>query len=185
MGKIVALVGMCGSGKSVVSEMFESLGWKKVYFGGVTMKELEKRGLERCEKNERMIREELRKTYGQAAFAILLVDEIRELSKENNVILDGLYSWDEYKVLKNEFGDELKVVAVVTNSELRYSRLATRTIRPLTRAEAVSRDHSEIENLAKGGPIAIADYYMPNNSDLDSLTAEFEKFIKLNTEDNL
>ena len=31
MGKIVALVGMCGSGKSVVSEMFEAKGWKKKY----------------------------------------------------------------------------------------------------------------------------------------------------------
>ena len=177
MGKIVALVGMCGSGKSVVSEMFEELGWKKIYFGGVTMKELEKRGLERNEKNERAIREELRKTYGQAAFAILLVDEIRESAQSSDVILDGLYSWDEYKILKSEFGDNLTVVAIATNSNLRYERLATRTVRPLTREEAISRDHSEIENLAKGGPIAIADYYIVNNSDLDSLKAEFNKFL--------
>lgn len=177
MGKIVALVGMCGSGKSVVSEMFEERGWKKIYFGGVTMKELEKRGLERCEKNERMIREELRKTYGQAAFAILLVDEIKESAKTSDVILDGLYSWDEYKVLKAEFGDALTVVAIATNSELRYQRLSTRAIRPLTREEAISRDHSEIENLAKGGPIAIADYFMVNNSGVEELRAEFEKFL--------
>ncbi|MBQ2715036.1 MAG: AAA family ATPase [Clostridia bacterium] len=178
MGKIVALVGMCGSGKSVVSEMFEAKGWKKIYFGGVTMKELQKRGLERCEKNERAVREELRKTYGQAAFAILLVDDIKESAKDSDVILDGLYSWDEYKVLKKEFPD-LIVVAVMTNANLRYERLKTRTIRPLTREEAVSRDYSEIENLAKGGPISIADHYMVNNSDLDHLKTEFENFIKL------
>ena len=37
MNKIIAVVGMCGSGKSIVSEYLESVGLKKVYFGGVTM----------------------------------------------------------------------------------------------------------------------------------------------------
>lgn len=177
MGKIVALVGMCGSGKSVVSEMFEARGYTRIYFGGVTMKELEKRGLEKCEANERKIREELRKTYGQPAFAILLLDDIQKASSEGDVILDGLYSWDEYKVLKDRFKDDLTVVAVVTNSELRYTRLSTRTVRPLTREQAISRDHSEIENLAKGGPIAIADRYVDNNGDLKDLNNQFENLL--------
>lgn len=177
MGKIVALVGMCGSGKSVVSEMFEEVGYKRIYFGGVTMKELEKRGLEKCEANERMIREELRATYGQPAFAILLLDDIQEASKSGDVILDGLYSWAEYKVLKERFGDNLTVVAIVTDSNLRYTRLSTRTIRPLTLEQAISRDHSEIENLAKGGPIAIADRFILNNGDFDALKHEFENLL--------
>lgn len=177
MGKIVALVGMCGSGKSVVSEMFEEVGYKRIYFGGVTMKELEKRGLEKCEANERMIREELRATYGQPAFAILLLDDIQEASKSGDVILDGLYSWAEYKVLKERFGDNLTVVAIVTDSNLRYTRLSTRTIRPLTLEQAISRDHSEIENLAKGGPIAIADRFILNNGDFDALKQEFKNLL--------
>ena len=37
MNKIIAIVGMCGSGKSIASEYYENLGWPKVYFGGVTM----------------------------------------------------------------------------------------------------------------------------------------------------
>ena len=177
MGKIVALVGMCGSGKSVVSEMFEEVGYKRIYFGGVTMKELEKRGLEKCEANERMIREELRATYGQPAFAILLLDDIQEASNSGDVILDGLYSWAEYKVLKERFGDNLTVVAIVTDSNLRYTRLSTRTIRPLTLEQAISRDHSEIENLAKGGPIAIADRFILNNGDFDALKQEFKNLL--------
>ena len=178
MNNIVAVVGMCGSGKSVLTAFFEEKGWKKVYFGGVTMRELEKRGLERNEQNERMIREELRKTYGQPAFAILLLDEIEELSKTNNVVLDGLYSWQEYKVLKERFGDSLSVLCIATNSSVRYERLATREIRPLTREEAISRDRSEIENIAKGGPIAIADHYITNNAGVDALKAQFNDFIE-------
>ena len=35
--KAVAVVGMCGSGKSVLTDMFVKSGWSKVYFGGVTV----------------------------------------------------------------------------------------------------------------------------------------------------
>ena len=42
MNKIIAIVGMCGSGKSVASDYLEkTLNYKKVYFGGVTMKKLQ------------------------------------------------------------------------------------------------------------------------------------------------
>lgn len=178
MNKIIALVGMCGSGKSVLTAFFEEAGFKKVYFGGVTMRELEKRGLERNEQNERAIREELRRTYGQPAFAILLLDEIAELSKSGNVVLDGLYSWQEYKVLKERFGDALSVLCVATDSKVRYERLSTRQIRPLTKHEAISRDFSEIENIEKGGPIAIADHYVTNNGSFEQLKEQFDEFIK-------
>jgi dephospho-CoA kinase len=69
--------------------------------------------------------------------------------------------------MKREFPGELTVVAVVTPKHLRHHRLTQRPIRPLTDAEANQRDWSEIENLEKGGPIAIADHYIINNGDLD------------------
>ena len=96
MNQIIALVGMCGSGKSVCCEEFKASGWEYVYFGGVTMRELEKRGLERNEVNERAVREELRRLHGPAAFAILLKEEIEGKVKKSHVCLDGLYSWSEY-----------------------------------------------------------------------------------------
>ena len=46
MNKIIAIVGMCGSGKSVASEYLENkLQYKKVYFGGVTMKKLQEENI--------------------------------------------------------------------------------------------------------------------------------------------
>ena len=41
MGKVIAIVGMCGSGKSVASDYLVAIGYKKVYFGGVTMEKLQ------------------------------------------------------------------------------------------------------------------------------------------------
>ena len=169
MNQVVALVGMCGSGKSVCCEVFQKRGWEQVYFGGVTMTELEKRGLERNEANERAVREELRRTYGPAAFAILLKDVIRGKLENNHVCLDGLYSWSEYKVLKEELGDRLTVAAIVMDRATRYERISRRPVRGLTPEQAQSRDIAEIENMEKGGPIAMADVFILNNGTREEL----------------
>lgn len=168
MKKIVAIVGMCGSGKSVASELLESLGWKKVYFGGVTMEKLKEANLEITPENEKMMREGLRKELGMGAYAKILLPRIKEYAEEENTVLDGLYSWDELKILQEELGGALKVIAIITDRELRYERLSKREIRPFTREQAIARDIAEIENSAKGGPIAYADYYIDNNHDIAS-----------------
>ncbi len=176
-GKIVAVVGMCGSGKSVATETFTAAGWEKVYFGGITMEELEARGLDKNEKNEKMVREELRAQYGLAAYAVKLLPRIQKLAEQGNVVLDGLYSWSEYTYLKEHLGEELKVLAIVTDRGVRYSRLAGRTIRPLTEQEATSRDYSEIEKLEKGGPISIADRFITNNGTAEELEEKIKEYI--------
>lgn len=174
MNKVVALVGMCGSGKSVVSDFFKSKNWAYVYFGGVTMDELKRRGLEVNETNERFVREDLRKIHGMAAYAILTLPKIEEGLKSGNVIADGLYSWSEYKVLKEKFGDALLIVAVYAPPRLRHDRLAKREIRPIPHADSVKRDYAEIENVEKGGPIAMADYTLVNTGDLPHLMKQIE-----------
>lgn len=163
MNKIVAIVGMCGSGKSVASEYLEKkLDYKKVYFGGVTMKKLQEAGLEVNPENEKMMREKLRHDLGMGAYAKVLLPEIKELLKNNNVVLDGLYSWTEYNILKEEIPN-LILISIVADKKLRYSRLSERQIRPLTEIETENRDLSEINNIEKAPPIAYADYYILNN----------------------
>ena len=166
MNKIIAIVGMCGSGKSVVCDYYESLGFTKIYFGGVTLDKIKEEGLEINEKNEKYMREKLRKEYGMSAYAIILLPKIEESLKKGNVVLDGLYSWDELKVLKERFEE---------NKHIRYERISKRDIRPLTEESAISRDISEIENLSKAGPIAYADYYILNNSDIDTYLNDIKK----------
>ena len=183
MNKIVAVVGMCGSGKSIASDYYEKLGYQKVYFGGVTMDKLKEKGLEVNPENERAMREGLRKEYGMAAYAILLLPKIEELLKYGNVILDGLYSWDELKVLKEKFSN-LKVIAIVVNKDKRYARLANREIRPFNNEEAKDRDVTEIENLAKAGPIAFADYYILNDDNLDKYYKDLDDITKLISEED-
>ena len=176
--KIIAVVGMCGSGKSIASDYYEARGYKKVYFGGVTMDKLKEEGLEVNPENERMMRERLRKEYGMGAYAYLLLPKIEALAKESNVVLDGLYSWDELVILKEKF-KEMIVLSIVVNKKERYLRLENRQIRPLTNIEATKRDITEIENLAKGGPIAFADYYILNNGDINEYKNDLDRITNM------
>jgi dephospho-CoA kinase len=173
--KIIAVVGMCGSGKSEAVKYFVNKGFKKVYFGDVVIKELKSRSLEINEVNERKVREELRKEFGMGVMAIKSIDTIKEYFKTDNVVIESMYSWEEFKIIKKEFGNIFKVLAIYTTKELRYTRLGKREFRPLTVEEATSRDLSEIEILDKGGPIAYADYTLINDSGLEELNKNLEK----------
>lgn len=174
--KIVAIVGMTGSGKSIAAEHFIGQGWHKIRFGDITMQELQKRGLEVNERNERKTREDLRKEHGMAAYAKLNIPKIKNAQKNSNVILDGLYSWEEYLLLRSEF-PEMIIMAVYASPRTRYTRLEKREVRPLTNHEAESRDRSEIENLHKAGPIVMADVTLNNEGSKGALFRQIKAFM--------
>jgi dephospho-CoA kinase len=171
--KVIAIVGMCGSGKSEVSKILSDLGLIKIRFGDITDKFLMEKKLPRTAENERKIREGLRKKYGMAAYAVLNIKNIKRALKSNDVILDGLYSWEEYLYLKRIFNKQLITVLVHASPETRYLRLMKRKERPLTLRESRIRDRTEIENINKGGPIAMAEFVILNeNKSLKTLSEE-------------
>jgi dephospho-CoA kinase len=176
--KVVSIVGMTGSGKSEVASVFRAKGFTPVRFGDITDEEVKKLGLPLTEQNERPVRERLRKEYGMAAYAILSLPRIDAALKKSHVVVDGLYSWEEYIYLQDRYGDNFIVVAVWASPQTRYKRLGSRKIRPLTPEQATGRDHSEIDNLNKGGPICMADYTVLNGSGMVALKRQVERIIK-------
>lgn len=177
MTKVVSIVGMAGSGKSEVAKVFEKSGFAKVRFGDITDEEVRRRGLELNEQNERLVRQELRAEHGMAAYAKLSLPKIDALLQTGNAVVDGLYSWEEYLLMKERYGSRFAVVAVWASPGTRHQRLARRPVRPLTPEEAASRDIAEIENLNKGGPIAMADFTIINESSLNDLERETRKVL--------
>ena len=175
--KVISIVGMPGSGKSEVAGLFEQSGFTRVRFGDVTDQEVARRGLELNEENERYIRELLRQEQGMDAYAKLNRPAIDLALKDRDVVIDGLYSWEEYTFLKTRYGQGFYVVAVRASPRTRYARLTDRTHRRLTLEEAASRDRAEIENVSKAGPIAMADFTIINETSLDDLRKETRKII--------
>jgi dephospho-CoA kinase len=175
--KVVSIVGMAGAGKSEVAGVFEENGFVSIRFGDLTDDEIKKRGLELNEKNERYIRELIRKQHGMSAYAKLNLPRIDEVSKHSDVVIDGLYSWEEYTFLKTYYQEDFYVVAVWSSPVTRYGRLTNRRNRCLTLEEAANRDKTEIENINKGGPIAMADFTITNESSLENLEKEAKRII--------
>lgn len=172
--KVLIFVGMPGAGKTVCVDYLKSKGLPCTYFGGITLQEIKRRGLEVNEVNEKLVREDIRAKEGKAAYATRIIEQVEDFFEQdqNQVVVDGLYSWTEYKIFKGKFGDSAVVIAIVSPRGLRHERLAGRSVRPLTEEEATARDYAEIENLEKGGPIANADYFLLNEGSFKELETD-------------
>lgn len=176
--RVVALVGMPGSGKSVCAEYLQQRGFFKYRFGQIVVDEVAKRGLELTPQNERLVREDIREQEGINAIAERALPILQTgLEHHQTIIIDGLYGFGEYKLLHKALGTSMIVIAVFAARGLRYARLAQRPQRPLTRAEAEERDFREIEHLEKGGPIAIADYTLLNEKTTADLLQELDTLL--------
>jgi dephospho-CoA kinase len=172
--KIVAFVGLAGSGKSAAVEFLTEKGYPKVYFGGIIYKAMNDAGIEINWESQQVFREEIREKEGKDFVVKRVINEVHNLiaAGQHHIVLDGLYSWSEYKILKHEFPGDMNVIAIVTPKHLRKQRMAKRPERPMTSQEVDQRDWTEIENLEKGGPIAIADYYIHNDGDIEHLNKQ-------------
>jgi dephospho-CoA kinase len=176
--RTLALVGMPGAGKTLCAKHLEEQGFFQFRFGGIIVDEVVRRGLELNPENERIVREEFRANEGMDTIAKRALPQLKAaLEKYNCIIIDGLYSFSEYKTLRHELGEDMVVVAIAAARNLRYQRLANRDIRPLTAAEAQARDWQEIEKIEKGGPIAIADYTLVNDGSSDELLQQLDTLL--------
>ena len=177
--KIVAFVGLAGSGKSSAVDYLTEKGYPKIYFGGIIYKAMEEAGVEITWESQQIFREEIREREGKDFIVKRAVKEARGLidAGQKRIILDGLYTWSEYKILKHEFPGEITVIAIVTPKHLRKQRMANRPERPMTSEEVDQRDWAEIENIEKGGPIAIADHFIHNEGSLEKLHGEIDKVL--------
>lgn len=178
--KVLAVCGMTGSGKSkVVSLLLKKHHFAKAHFGEkVDGYAVQKWGEWTPEKSKKA-RIELREKDGPLAIANLVMpDVVKAYEEGKNVLLDGLYSWSEYKLFKDRFGDDFFVITVHASPQTRYARLGSRNERPMTSEQAKDRDYSEIEQIEKGGPIAMSDYVVVNESSLEDLEQNLDEILK-------
>jgi dephospho-CoA kinase len=174
---------MAGSGKSTaICYLKDKYGWPNVYFGDATFDRMREQGLELNYENERQVREQIRQELGMGAYAVLALPKIEKAHKKSDTVLvESLYSWEEYKILREKFGEFFFVIAVYASPVIRFKRLSKRSQeRPIkNKAEFQARDYTEIEKTDKGGPIARADFTVINESSQEDLCKGLDGFIKV------
>lgn len=177
---MIAFVGMAGSGKSAAARYVKSKGVPAVYFGGILYKAMEEAGVEVTPESQQRFRFEIREREGKDFVAKRALEEVHGLigAGQKRIVLDGLYSWTEYRLFKREFPGEVMVVAMVPPKKARHHRLIHRKDRPFTQDEANQRDWSEIEDIEKGGPIAVADYYIVNDGPEEDTHLKIDAVLK-------
>lgn len=189
MNRLICLVGMGGAGKSEVADyLMTKKEFGYVRFGQITLDKIKELGKKPTEALEKEIRENIRKEFGMAAFAKLNIPKFDSFLEKGDVIGDGLYSWEEYLVLKEKYKEQLVVICVFSPPQLRYERIENRAdkhgedkdlrFRNFSREEAEKRDKAEIENLHKAGPIAMADYTIINISSKKVLKKQIDDILK-------
>lgn len=178
MKPVIAIVGMTGAGKTGAANFFKEKGMTVLWFGSVIVERIENEGLLVNPQNETNYREKIRKELGMAAVAIKMLPKIKKaLEEKKNIVLDGLYSWEEYIYLRKEI-PSLFLLCIYASPKIRYERLSIRKERNFTPEESRERDISEL-SFNKGGPIAIADYLIKNETTKEDFQKELENFSSL------
>ena len=172
---IIAIVGLAGSGKTEAASYFaDEMKIPVISFGKVINDYVDKNGLSHDEETHRKIRADLRNEHGMKALAHLNKEKIEQALKKNMIIvIDGLYSWEEYLHLRKTF-PEVKVylLALYAEKKLRYLRISKRKYRPDLNGE--ERDMNELVETNKGNPIAFADFMVKNNFSIQDFQDKLE-----------
>ena len=77
--KIVAFVGLAGSGKSSAVDYLTEKGYPKIYFGGILYKAMEEAGIEITWESQQTFREEIREREGKDFIVKRAIKEARGL----------------------------------------------------------------------------------------------------------
>jgi dephospho-CoA kinase len=164
--KILALVGLPGSGKSTAIEAIFDLGIV-VTMGDVVRNEAKRRNIELSGSNLGKIAEQLRKEEGPGIVAKRCVNLIKKM-KENIIFIDGIRSLDEVSIFRKFW--KFPIIAIIVDEKKRFRRLfkRSRSDDPKNLEELKERDHRELK-FGLDEVLEKADYKINNNSTVDNL----------------
>jgi len=165
--KVVGIVGMPGSGKSVVDDVATNLGFSIVIMGDVIREEVANMNLEPTSENIGKTMLHFRKEKGLDAVARMCLPRIQALSNEK-VIVEGIRNLSEVYTFRQNFHD-FKLIAIHASPSTRFYRIfkRNRSDDAANWNTFLKRDLREIQ-VGIGSAIALADYAIINEGSFKS-----------------
>ena len=170
--KIIAVVGMPGSGKAIVSKVASSRGIPVLVCGDVVREETKKKGLAPTHENTGKVMLAIRQEDGPAVVAKRLIPKI-SISAAPLLVVEGVRSMAEVEALRRDH--TVVIVAVHSAPRTRYERLVARgrSDDPKSWEEFVDRDAREL-GVGIGDVIALAQEMLINETSFEDLSAASE-----------
>ena len=167
MGRAVAVVGMPGCGKGVLSELVAEAGLPVYSMGDMIRREVESRGLAGDPHVFGEVAQQMRDEHGYGVLATRLAPLIDEvLSNYSLVLIEGMRGIAERDVFADCWGDDFMVVAIVADSKTRLQRISLRG-----RAEDGDKEAFEMRDERESGwgvemLMQQANWTLDNSSDI-------------------
>jgi dephospho-CoA kinase len=177
---LVGVTGLAGSGKTTaIDELLKLTSGRRLYLGQTVLDEVCRRGLPDTPEHERLVRIELRRTKGPAAFAIPFVDEVVEcIANGIPVFVDAIFTQEEFTLLASCVPSaSARLLAIDASFAIRSARLASRPNRPFSADELRQRDKAELEGLGTGAVIAAAECKIHNEETKDEFYRRLAEFV--------
>ena len=151
---------MPGAGKSTIAEGLKPRGYDVINMGNAVREEAKKRNVELTRTNLGKLMLELREKNGPGAVAELIKSQI-ESSSSNVILIDGIRSNEEIKVLR-KFGS-VKLLAIHASTDTRFEFLQKRggSDDPQTKEHFEERDNREL-GVGISNSIALSDDAISN-----------------------
>jgi dephospho-CoA kinase len=179
--KVVAVAGMPGAGKGLVSSIAQSRRIPVFVCGDVVREETERRGFPTTPENMGRVMLSIRHEEGPGVVAERLIPRIAS-SALGIVVVEGVRSMDEVKVLIQDY--TVTILAVHASPRTRYERLARRgrSDDPKSWEEFVERDSREL-SVGIGNVIALAERMLVNEGSEDEFNEAAEAAISRVTQE--
>lgn len=127
MGRVFAVCGMPGSGKGEFAQVLSNNDIPVRSMGDMVREEVARRELEIAPEVFGIVAADLRREFGDDVLAVRLTAAVDELLKDNPIVLiDGLRGTAEYDVFKSTWGKTFQSIAIVTEKQIRFARMAAR-----------------------------------------------------------
>jgi dephospho-CoA kinase len=170
--RVIAIVGMPGSGKAIVSKAASIRGIPVLVCGDVVREETKKRGLTPTPENTGKVMLAMRKEEGPAVVAKRLIPKIAS-SAAPLLVVEGVRSMAEVEALRRNH--TVVIVAVHASPKTRYERLVARgrSDDPKSWEEFADRDAREL-GVGIGDVIALAQEMLINEASFEDMSAASE-----------
>ena len=175
--RIIGIVGMPGSGKSVADKVAMELGFSIIIMGDIIREEVTKRGLLPTPENVGEIMVKIRREEGAGVVAKRCIPKI-QWALNGRIIVEGLRSLAEVYELRRSFPN-FKLIAIYTSPKVRFYRIfgRNRSDDSISWQTFVKRDHRELR-VGIGSVIALADYMIINEGSIQCFQANFKKCLR-------